>query len=104
MFNDSIAGLIRTEYDTRDIASVVERTRVLFVISSTLKWISDIFSISIVVINQVTSPRCIFIILHTDMVIISQVTDQIDGGVELRPQTTSALGLAWKHCVNNRSV
>lgn len=79
---DSIAGLVRTEFDTRDIHEIKERTKILFSISSTLKWLSDTFSICTVVVNQ--------------------VTDKIEGGSETRVQTTSALGLVWSHCVNTR--
>ena len=53
LFLDSIAGLARTEYDTRDARQVIERTKTLFSIASALKWISDMFSISILVVNQV---------------------------------------------------
>ena len=61
---DSIAGLVRTEFDTRDIKDILERTRILFTISTALKWLSDTFKISIVVVNQVGHEICHCIYIH----------------------------------------
>jgi RecA/RadA recombinase len=50
---DSIAGLVRTEFDTQNMGEIMERTRVLFTISTALKWLCDTFNLSILVVNQV---------------------------------------------------
>lgn len=50
---DSLAGLIRFEYNVQDDKEVRERTQYLFSIASQLKWISETYKIAIVVVNQV---------------------------------------------------
>ena len=49
----SIAGMVRTEYDTSSTKEMALRTSLLFKIAKELKWLSDTFNLCIVVINQV---------------------------------------------------
>jgi RecA/RadA recombinase len=53
----SIAGMVRTEYDSSSSADMALRTALLFRVAKELKWISDIFKVCIVVINQVCKLR-----------------------------------------------
>jgi Rad51 len=45
--------MVRTEYDASSSADMALRTALLFRVAKELKWISDIFKVCIVVINQV---------------------------------------------------
>jgi RecA/RadA recombinase len=50
---DSLAGLVRFEYDNKSSIEMRERTALLFNLSRQLKWLSDIFHVAVVIINQV---------------------------------------------------
>lgn len=50
---DSIAGLVRTEFDTRTAKEMAARTNMLFKFSSKLKWLSDTYKLGIIAVNQV---------------------------------------------------
>lgn len=49
----SLAGLVRLEYQATSAADMRLRTQTLFTIASRLKWLSNIFNICVVVVNQV---------------------------------------------------
>jgi RecA/RadA recombinase len=50
---DSLAGLLRFDYDTTSSEDMKQRTMMMFHISRKLKWIADTFQIAVVVVNQV---------------------------------------------------
>lgn len=50
---DSIAGLVRTEFDTRTAKDMSLRTNMLFKFASKLKWLSDTYTLGVIVVNQV---------------------------------------------------
>jgi hypothetical protein len=52
-FMCSVAGLVRSDYDTRSASEMNERTQALLKLSRALRWLSDTFAITVVVINQV---------------------------------------------------
>ena len=76
---DSIAALFRLEYDA---SAAPERSRLLFDITTTLKWISSTNNTLIVVTNQATANITTFSTNASDWV--------------------PALGLSWSNCVNVR--
>ena len=47
--------MVRTEYDTSSSKDMALRTSLLFRLAKELKWLSDIFHVCIVVINQVNT-------------------------------------------------
>lgn len=51
--NSSLAGVMRTEYDTGNYSEMMARTSLLFKIAAKLKWLADTFKVAVVVINQV---------------------------------------------------
>lgn len=51
---DSLAGLVRFEYNLLDEKDIRERTQYLFALASQLKWLSETYKIAIVVVNQVS--------------------------------------------------
>lgn len=50
---DSLAGIVRTDYDTRTSQDMLKRTAMLFRFSAKLKWLADTYRLAIVVVNQV---------------------------------------------------
>lgn len=96
---DSLAGLIRFEYNVQDDKEIRERTQYLFSIASQLKWISETYKIAIVVVNQVIWYLNYLFINHF---VYHQVT--ADFRFARGNQTIPALGLAWSHCVNTRFI
>jgi len=90
---DSMAGLVRTEFDSSSCEEMKLRTAALFKLSRQLKWLADTYRLCIVVVNQVTA-----------------IFDGGGGGggsgasffASGGNDTTPALGLAWAHCVNTR--
>ncbi len=82
----SLAGLLRSEFDSRSVKEMTLRTAVLFRLAAKLKWLSDIFRLCVVVVNQVTAfgPGL--------------PLDQGGGSSGVTP----AMGMAWSHCVNAR--
>lgn len=76
---DSIASLFRIEYN---IANTPERTRILFDITSTLKWISTTNNTLVLVTNQATANIATFATNSMDWI--------------------PALGYSWSNCINIR--
>ncbi|OHT11229.1 DNA repair protein XRCC3-like protein [Tritrichomonas foetus] len=76
---DSIAALFRIEYD---INSSAERTRLLFDITATLKWISATSNTLIIVTNQATANLTAFSTNSNDWI--------------------PSLGFSWSNCINVR--
>ncbi len=50
---DSIGGLMRVEYDTKNKQEVFKRTNALFNFARKLKWIASTFQCAVLVVNQV---------------------------------------------------
>lgn len=89
---DSLAGLVRTEYEVggnKSTREIVDRTEYLFRFAQSLKWLADTFQLCIVVVNQVTA-------VGFDQQ--SQMKSSSSSFMDLKP----ALGLAWSTCVNTR--
>jgi DNA-repair protein XRCC3 len=76
---DSIAALFRLEFDSK---TAPEKTRLLFDIANTLKWISASTNTLIVVTNQATANMAAFMVNSNEWV--------------------PSLGLSWANCVNVR--
>lgn len=83
---DSIASLVRKEFDSR---SVQARGDHLSLEASRLKYLADMFRIPVVVTNQITS--------RVDE-LVEPSLDVASGGL------TAALGNTWAHSVNTRIV
>lgn len=52
-FINSLAGLVRFEYDSKSVKAMQQRTSLLFKLATRLKWLADIHRLCIVVVNQV---------------------------------------------------
>jgi len=79
---DSLAGLIRMEFDNRQLRDMTARTKWLFGFAQELKLMSELFRVAVVVVNQVQGSGF--------------GSDSGDAG------RVPALGLAWSNCVNTR--
>lgn len=84
---DSLAGMVRHEYNTQRPDQARDRTSYLFNIAQQLKWLSDTFNIGVIVVNQVTGVGFADQSISPDM---------------RRMSCIPALGLAWSTCVNTR--
>ena len=78
---DSIAALFRIEYDEKLAA---EKTKILFSITTTLKWISELGTTGIFITNQATANMGFG---------VSTLTG---------PEWIPALGYSWSNCINVR--
>ena len=87
---DSLAGLVRTEYDTKNKNEMFERTSFLFKLAQSLKWLASAFGLCIVVVNQATS--------DFEEVGFGRINSTFFDAASVKP----ALGLAWTSCVNVR--
>jgi RecA/RadA recombinase len=50
---DSLAGLLRYEYNTQSKDDMNERTQYLFNVAQQLKFLSETFNLAVVIVNQV---------------------------------------------------
>lgn len=90
---DSLAGIIRHDFDTADSEDMRIRTAFLFSLSQKLKWLADTYNVCVVVVNQATADN--FDEIKTQKLSIS-------GNVPR--DSKPALGLAWSHCINTRII
>ncbi|XP_064621384.1 DNA repair protein RAD51 homolog 2-like isoform X2 [Lineus longissimus] len=98
---DSIASLVRKEFDGRNSKNMTERTNLLAKEAAILKYIAEEFMIPIVVTNQITTrfgvPKEVKLNNPEDET--SSVNLEGEGGY-----VTAALGNTWSHCVNTRFI
>ncbi|XP_046381841.2 DNA repair protein RAD51 homolog 2-like [Haliotis rufescens] len=97
---DSIASLVRKEFSTSIGQNLTDRTNFLSQEAAILKYVAEVFSIPIVVTNQITTrygrPDAVG---DCDNDGSSSVTAEGDGGY-----VTAALGNTWSHSVNTRLI
>ncbi|XP_065883487.1 DNA repair protein RAD51 homolog 2-like isoform X2 [Dysidea avara] len=84
---DSIASLVRKEFDVRRNEGISKRSALLSKQASILKSIAESYGIPVVVTNQITR------FIYDD-------PDWLEG--ENETMVTTALGNTWSHCVNTR--
>lgn len=89
---DSIASLVRKEFDTRTTANITERTALLSKEAMMMKYIAEKFEIPILVTNQITT-------------VVSKLEQDVNYELELiddASHVTAALGNTWAHAINTR--
>ncbi|XP_023930394.1 DNA repair protein RAD51 homolog 2 isoform X2 [Lingula anatina] len=95
---DSVASLVRKEFDSRTSQNLYERTNLLAKEAAILKYLAESFYIPVVVTNQITT-RFGFNLSEVDvMEKEDSVTSSENGYV------TAALGNTWSHSVNTRLI
>ncbi|XP_067680532.1 DNA repair protein RAD51 homolog 2-like isoform X2 [Haliotis asinina] len=97
---DSIASLVRKEFSTTVGRNLTDRTNFLSQEAAILKYVAEVFSIPVVVTNQITTRYG-----RSDAVVDSE----LDGSSSLieegdRSFVTAALGNTWSHSVNTRLI
>ncbi|KAL5009265.1 hypothetical protein ScPMuIL_014846 [Solemya velum] len=91
---DSVASLVRKEYSSGMGRNMAERTNFLSKQAAILKYLAEVFSIPVVVTNQITTR---FGISEPEQ--MDEGSFGGDGGY-----VTAALGNTWSHCVNTRLI
>jgi len=106
---DSIASLVRKEFDSRVSRNLNERTALLSKEAAILKYLAETFHIPVVVTNQITTR---FVGLGTgagNPLNSSEAFEDVDGA-DAEPEgddgshVTTALGNTWSHAVNTRLI
>jgi len=106
---DSVASLVRKEFDSRVSRNLNERTALLSKEAAILKCLAETFHIPVVVTNQITTR---FVGLGTgagNPLNSSEAFEDVDGA-DAEPagddgsHVTAALGNTWSHAVNTRLI
>jgi hypothetical protein len=90
---DSLAGIVRYEYDIHQQHQMNERTYYLFSLANQLKRLSETYNLAVVVVNQVSA----------DMQLSSSSSSSNNNNNNNR-EFNPALGLTWSHCINTRFI
>ncbi|XP_070615111.1 DNA repair protein RAD51 homolog 2 isoform X3 [Erythrolamprus reginae] len=123
---DSVASVVRKEFDTKRQGNLKERSNLLTKEASILKYLAEEFSIPVILTNQITTWLSDGLAVQADL--LSPVDDLslsegwirqgklIHGcfegmlgrssrnGEEKSGYVTAALGNTWSHCVNTRLI
>ncbi|XP_026526922.1 DNA repair protein RAD51 homolog 2 isoform X2 [Notechis scutatus] len=105
---DSVASVVRKEFDTKRQGNLKERSNLLTKEASILKYLAEEFSIPVILTNQITTWLSDGLAVQADL--LSPVDDlslsegssrngDLDSGY-----VTAALGNTWSHCVNTRLI
>ncbi|XP_062974915.1 DNA repair protein RAD51 homolog 2 isoform X2 [Elgaria multicarinata webbii] len=105
---DSIASVIRKEFDTKIQGNLQERSNLLTREASILKYLAEEFSIPVILTNQITTWLSDGLAVQADLLspaddlFLSEGSSRIgDGG---SGYVTAALGNTWSHSVNTRLI
>nr|XP_005988404.1 PREDICTED: DNA repair protein RAD51 homolog 2 [Latimeria chalumnae] len=105
---DSVASVVRKEFDTRLQGNLMERSNLLAKEASTLKYLAKEFSIPVILTNQITthlSKKCAAqadpVSLADDLGLSQAEALSTEGE---SGYVTAALGNTWSHSVNTRLI
>ncbi|CAH1790657.1 unnamed protein product [Owenia fusiformis] len=102
---DSVASLVRKEFDTKGTKNITQRTNLLAQEAAILKYLAESFKIPVVVTNQITTrygqgnTSDAGNDVNHDMSVNGMSSMDGDGGY-----VTAALGNTWSHSVNTRLI
>ncbi|KAM3853011.1 DNA repair protein RAD51 homolog 2 [Vipera latastei] len=105
---DSVASVIRKEFDTKRQGNLKERSNLLSKEASILKYLAEEFSIPVILTNQITTWLSDGLAVQADL--LSPVDDlSLSEGSSRNGDgdsgyVTAALGNTWSHCVNTRLI
>ncbi|XP_032237185.2 DNA repair protein RAD51 homolog 2 isoform X2 [Nematostella vectensis] len=100
---DSVASLIRKEFDSQSSRNIKERTNLLSKEAAILKYIAETFNIPVVVTNQITSRFAPS--KHVTEADIPDVDGvEVEADEEGSDHVIAALGNTWSHAVNTRLI
>ncbi|XP_030415590.1 DNA repair protein RAD51 homolog 2 isoform X6 [Gopherus evgoodei] len=107
---DSVASVVRKEFDTKLQGNLMERSNFLAREASLLKYLAEEFSIPVILTNQITTRLSNGLDIQADLVSpaddlsLSEVSGA-SGSKEREPgYVTAALGNTWSHNVNTRLI
>ncbi|KAG6931092.1 RAD51 -like protein B [Chelydra serpentina] len=107
---DSIASVVRKEFDTKLQGNLMERSNFLAREASLLKYLAEEFSIPVILTNQITTRLSNGLDIQADLVSpaddmsLSEVSGA-SGSKDREPgYVTAALGNTWSHSVNTRLI
>ncbi|XP_067152673.1 DNA repair protein RAD51 homolog 2 isoform X7 [Apteryx mantelli] len=105
---DSVASVVRKEFDTKLQGNLTERSNFLARGASLLKYLAEEFSIPVILTNQITTWLSNGLAIQADLV--SPADDLClsegasGGGKRESGSVTAALGNTWSHSVNTRLI
>uniref|UniRef100_A0A8D0FNV3 DNA repair protein RAD51 homolog 2 n=1 Tax=Strix occidentalis caurina TaxID=311401 RepID=A0A8D0FNV3_STROC len=95
---DSVASVVRKEFDTKLQGNLAERSNFLARGASVLKYLAEEFSIPVILTNQITTSLSSGLAIQADLVSPADDLSLSEGYV------TAALGNTWSHSVNTRLI
>nr|XP_008115165.1 PREDICTED: DNA repair protein RAD51 homolog 2 isoform X4 [Anolis carolinensis] len=105
---DSIASVVRKEFDTKLQGNLRERTNLLTKEASILKYLAEEFSIPVILTNQITTWLSEGLALQADLLSPADDLSLSEGpsrnGAGESGYVTAALGNTWSHSVNTRLI
>ncbi|XP_013377362.1 PREDICTED: DNA repair protein RAD51 homolog 2 isoform X5 [Chinchilla lanigera] len=100
---DSIASVVRKEFDTQLLGNMKERNKFLAKGASLLKYLAEEFSIPVILTNQITTHLSGALASQADLV--SPADDlSLSEGASGPSCVVAALGNTWSHSVNTRLI
>ncbi|XP_065449005.1 DNA repair protein RAD51 homolog 2 isoform X12 [Chrysemys picta bellii] len=107
---DSVASVVRKEFDMKLQGNLMERSNFLAREASLLKYLAEEFSIPVILTNQITTRLSSGLDIQADLVSpaddlsLSEVSGA-SGSKDREPgYVTAALGNTWSHSVNTRLI
>ncbi|XP_065492102.1 DNA repair protein RAD51 homolog 2 [Caloenas nicobarica] len=105
---DSVASVVRKEFDTKLQGNLAERSNFLARGASMLKYLAEEFSIPVILTNQITTSLSNSPAIQADLVSpaddLSLSEGASGGGKRESGCVTAALGNTWSHSVNTRLI
>ncbi|XP_032479463.1 DNA repair protein RAD51 homolog 2 isoform X1 [Phocoena sinus] len=100
---DSVASVVRKEFDTQLQGNMRERNKFLAREAASLKYLAEEFSIPVILTNQITTHLSGALASQADLV--SPADDlSLSEGTSGSSCVTAALGNTWSHSVNTRLI
>ncbi|KAM9554818.1 DNA repair protein RAD51 homolog 2 isoform 1-T1 [Guaruba guarouba] len=105
---DSIASVVRKEFDTKLQGNLIERSNFLARGASVLKYLAEEFSMPVILTNQITTSLSNGLSIEADLVSPADDLSLSEGasgsGKRESGCVTAALGNTWSHSVNTRLI
>ncbi|XP_074959229.1 DNA repair protein RAD51 homolog 2 isoform X4 [Phalacrocorax aristotelis] len=104
---DSVASVVRKEFDTKLQGNLAERSNFLARGASVLKYLAEEFSIPVILTNQITTMLSNGLSIQADLVSpadLSLSEGASGSGKRESSCVTAALGNTWSHSVNTRLI
>ncbi|XP_048341388.1 DNA repair protein RAD51 homolog 2 isoform X2 [Sphaerodactylus townsendi] len=105
---DSVASVVRKEFDTKLHGNLLERSNLLAREASILKYLAEEFSIPVILTNQITTWLSNGLAVQADPLSLADDFSLSEGcsgkGNEESGYVIAALGNTWSHSVNTRLI